>query len=443
MSEIGAIGQGMQSAGVNRYTARLDAFTKNAKEFQAYDFSKGFESEEAKKQKDAATFTEVALGFKAVPNSNTLYNKHHALLSAKYDALFLDSNITAMAATPEGRAAFSRAVEQLNQETKGYENIYSDTFGDPSTADGKGFTYSDYKKRKSSGGNKDFFRSSGFDISKEDEDYETQLRDLDNNTDIGSISFDPATGTWSGYNAKDPLLSMDMEIAAQYFSYDLRQTSFNSPSFYAQEKPLYDMFKDQNEDAVRQNLTSRRNMMQMEAVAYYQSILGEGDPKKDLTPQQYRGDLVSSNMLETAHKAFEDSIVEGLKERKNKEEEEAKEKKGARNSGGSSGGGGSEFKPIPSTIIDGVAQLQGLKAVTLGSGEKLYPRGIKLSGEDLVLIYEDSEDEIKELKIDPEWEENWLEAIFGQGAAAKIKTKLGATTTDPATGSQAPNGNAR
>ena len=420
MSEIAAITQGMQSVqGTGMYTARLDAFTKNAKAFEAYDFNKGLESEAAKKQKDAATFTEVALGFNVTPDSNKMYVKHHALLSKKFETLFSDDNLTAMAATPEGRARFSRAVEQLNQEAKGYESIYSSTFGDPSTADGKGFTYSDYKKRKSSGGNKDFFRGSGFDISRSDEDYENQIQLLDNSADIGTISFDPATGTWSGYKADDPLLSMDMKIASQYFSYDLRQTSFNSPSYYAQDKPLYEMFKGQNEAAVRQNLVSRRSMMQMEAVAYYQSTLPDGDVKKELTPQQYRDDLVNSKTLEQAHEEFENSIVEGLKERQRKDEEDTKEKKSAR--GGSSGGGGGSY--ISYSVVGDSANLSiPLTTSSLGTVQEGSFQYAKLVNGELIIVLK-LNDENKEHPA-----ENYSSVLnkkFGPNAIAKMKASLG------------------
>jgi hypothetical protein len=324
-----------------------------------------------------------------------------------------------MAATPEGRARFSRAVEQLNQEAKGYESIYSSTFGDPSTADGKGFTYSDYKKRKSSGGNKDFFRGSGFDISRSDEDYENQIQLLDNSADIGTISFDPATGTWSGYKADDPLLSMDMKIASQYFSYDLRQTSFNSPSYYAQDKPLYEMFKGQNEAAVRQNLVSRRSMMQMEAVAYYQSTLPDGDVKKELTPQQYRDDLVNSKTLEQAHEEFENSIVEGLKERQRKDEEDTKEKKSAR--GGSSGGGGGSY--ISYSVVGDSANLSiPLTTSSLGTVQEGSFQYAKLVNGELIIVLK-LNDENKEHPA-----ENYSSVLnkkFGPNAIAKMKASLG------------------
>jgi hypothetical protein len=67
---IGSLVQGYGLSGAGRYSARLDAFTKNAKDIEAYDFGTAVESEEAKKQKDAATFIEVASGFKAVPNTS-------------------------------------------------------------------------------------------------------------------------------------------------------------------------------------------------------------------------------------------------------------------------------------------------------------------------------------------------------------------------------------
>jgi hypothetical protein len=416
MSEIGAITQGMQSVqGTGMYTARLDAFTKNAKAFEAYDFNKGFESEAAKKQKDAATFAEVALGFKTVPDSTNLYNKHHALLSKKYDLLFDDANISAMAATPEGRAAFDRAVQQLQQETKAYENIYAATFGDPNKADGTGITYADHLQRKRSGGSRDFFGLKGVSIDRDDQYFENRLIALDTADDFSSLTFNPQTGQWEGVS-QDEDLSLDMGTASQYFTYTMSQASFNSPSTYAQDKPLYEMFKDQNEAAVRQNLVSRRSMMQMEAVAYYQSTLPDGDDKKKLTPQQYRDKLASEDMLEKAHEAFENSIVDGLQERQRKEEEDAKDKK--EKTGGGGGGNYSRYNVV------GDPASRSIPLTTSGLG--VMPEGsfqyAKLVGEKLVIVLK--KDEVEQ-EYPAENYKNVLTAKFGPDAIAKMIKSLG------------------
>lgn len=432
MSEIAAISQGMQSVkGTGMYTARLNAFTENAKAFEAYDFSKGFESEAAKKQKDAATFTEVALGFNVTPDSTKMYDKHHALLSKKFETLFSDENMTAMAATPEGRAMFSRAVEQLNQEAKGYESIYSSTFGDPSTADGKGSTYSDHVYRRDKGGGDDvFFQREGFKIDKTSEYFEDRLRDLDNSADIleANITFDPKTGTWGGYEPEDELLSMRQDVALRHFSYTADQATFTPPSNAVAAAGVYDLMEKMADDEGRKDYA--RTQIQtspLDAVAYWKQIKGSDEDKEKSVQDLYK-EMIRLKTFDQAIDLFAQAMVEEVKARKKREEDEAKGKKDKKNIRDADDGG-SRFKPIPSAIVNGVAQLNRLNAVTLDSQEKLYPRGIKLSGQDLVLIYEDSNKEVKELIIDKNWEKDWLEVTFGPGAAAKIKTKLGATTT--------------
>lgn len=360
MSKTDSIVQGMQSVqSTGMYTARLNAFTENAKAFEAYDFSKGFESEAAKKQKDAATFTEVALGFKAVPNSNTLYNKHHALLSAKYDALFLDSNITAMAATPEGRAAFSRAVEQLNQETKGYENIYSSTFGDPSTADGKGSTYSDHVYRRDNGGGDDvFFQREGFKIDKTSKNFEDRLVALDNSSGIlsGSITFDPKTGVWGGYDANDPLLSMDANVALQHFSYKTDQAIFTPPSNAVAAAGVYGtMVAMPSDESMLDYAKTQIARAPLDAVAYWKG-LPENFAHADKEVQVVYQELIGSTSLNQATDAFAQAMVDEVKARKKKEEEdEAKSKKAAQGGGrgGGGGGGGSGVKFNKSVAANG------------------------------------------------------------------------------------------
>jgi hypothetical protein len=328
MSEIGAITQGMQSVqGTGMYTASLDAFTKNAKAFEAYDFNKGFESEAAKKQKDAATFAEVALGFKTVPNSNNLYNRHHALLSKKYDLLFDDANISAMAATPEGRAAFDRAVQQLQQETKAYENIYAATFGDPSTADGTGMTYLDYEVRlKKGGGSSTFFQDQGYQIDRTDKDFNDQLIALDNSADILSktITFDPSTGTWGGYDVDDKLLSIDMQDARNYFAYTASRAVFNEPSSAVSTAGVYDaMSKFSSDEAMLADAQTRASVSTLDAVAYWQKNKAS-DEDKEKTVQQLYAEMTNKKTLNVAIDAYAEAMVDEVNARKKREEAEKK-----------------------------------------------------------------------------------------------------------------------
>jgi hypothetical protein len=79
-------------------------------------------------------------------------------------------------------------------------------------------------------------------------------------------------------------------------------------------------------------------------------------------------------------------MVEEVKARKEREEEEKKGKTPGGGKGGK-GGGKSDFKPIPGTVIGGVLQLTNLSGITTNDNLSLAPRGIKLSGNDLVLIY--------------------------------------------------------
>jgi hypothetical protein len=345
---IGSLVQGYGLSGAGRYSARLDAFTKNAKDIEAYDFGTAVESEEAKKQKDAATFIEVASGFKAVPNTSNMYNKHHALLSKKYEVLFSDENMTAMAATPEGRAKFSQAVEQLNQEAKAYENIYSSTFGDPTKATGAGITYSDQLAREQrGGGSAAYFQAQGFEIDKTDQIFRDQLVALDNSADIdiATITFDPSTGTWGGVPT-DELLTTDLQVASQWFSYKADQAVFTPPTSFVSTGGLYQaMSALTSEEAMLDDAKSRASLRPLDAVAYWQQTVGDEDDKKKSVQQLYQEMTGPSPTIEVATDAYAQAMVEEVKARKKREEEEKKGKtQGGGNGGQGGGGGGSGVK---------------------------------------------------------------------------------------------------
>jgi hypothetical protein len=323
---IGSLAQGYGLSGAGRYSARLDAFTKNAKDIEAYDFGTAVESEEAKKQKDAATFIEVASGFKAVPNTSNMYDKHHALLSKKYEVLFSDENMTAMAATPEGRAKFSQAVEQLNQEAKAYENIYSSTFGDPNTATGAGFTYSDQLTRENKfGGSDKYFQDQGFKIDKTDQIFRDQLVDLDNSADIdiATITFDPSTGTWGGVPASD-LLTTDLQVASQWFSYKADQAVFTPPSSFVNTSGTYESLSNfSGEEEMLADAKARASLRPLDAIAYWQQTKGTDEDKKKSVQQLYQ-EMVSGKNIQVATDAYANAMVEEVKARKKREEEEKK-----------------------------------------------------------------------------------------------------------------------
>ena len=395
---IGSLVQGYGLSGAGRYSARLDAFTKNAKDIEAYDFGTAVESEEAKKQKDAATFIEVASGFKAVPNTSNMYNKHHALLSKKYEVLFSDENMTAMAATPEGRAKFSQAVEQLNQEAKAYENIYSSTFGDPTKATGAGITYSDQLAREQrGGGSAAYFQAQGFEIDKTDQIFRDQLVALDNSADIdiATITFDPSTGTWGGVPTSD-LLTTDLQVASQWFSYKADQAVFTPPTSFVSTGGLYEVMSGfSSEDAMLADAKTRASLRPLDAIAYWQqTIATSAEDKKKSVQQLYQEMVVDKETIQAATDAYAKAMVEEVKARKKREEED--KKKAARsnttynpknNTGvvfsGLLGGNGFSIKGVQSFTID---DSQGIPRSIEKTSEGGIQLGYTTGGSDLTYL---------------------------------------------------------
>jgi hypothetical protein len=298
-------------------------------------------------------------------------------LSKKYDLLFDDANISAMAATPEGRAAFDRAVQQLQQETKAYENIYAATFGDPNKADGTGMTYADYDVRlKKGGGSSAFFQNQGYQIDRTDEDFNEQLIALDNSADILSktITFDPSTGTWGGYDVNDPLLSIDMQDARNYFAYTASQAVFNEPSSAVSTAGVYDaMSKFSSEEAMFADAKTRASVRPLDAVAYWQKTKGGPEDKKK-TVQQLYAEMKTD--LNVAIDAYAEAMVDEVNARKKREEAE---KKRAASSGGGGGGGGDKGSNVTfSALPDGSTgfQIDGVKGQLVISGQNTTPQGI-------------------------------------------------------------------
>jgi hypothetical protein len=420
---IGSLAQGYGLSGAGRYSARLDAFTKNAKDIEAYDFGTAVESEEAKKQKDAATFIEVASGFKAVPNTLSMYNKHHALLSKKYEVLFSDENMTAMAATPEGRAKFSQAVEQLNQEAKAYETIYSSTFGDPTKATGAGITYSDQLAREQrGGGSAAYFQAQGFRIDKTDEIFRNQLVDLDNSADIeaATITFDPSTGTWGGVPDSD-LLTTDLQVASQWFSYKADQAVFTPPTSFVSTGGLYEvMSKFSSEDAMLADAKTRASQRPLDAIAYWQQTKGTDEDKGKSVQQLYQ-EMVSGKTIQVATDAYANAMVEEVKARKEREEDEKKDKK---KQGKKDDDGRTYIRYI--VVGDDTNRSIPLTTSNLGTMQQGSFQYAKLVNNELFVV-------LKKDGVETEFPardyENILNKKFGPSAIDRMKISLGATTT--------------
>jgi hypothetical protein len=82
------------------------------------------------------------------------------------------------------------------------------------------------------------------------------------------------------------------------------------------------MYSGQGENSIRENLQLRREQLELEAVAYYQSTLKDDEDGKNLTVQQYRDKLINSGTIGRAHETFENAVISGLEERKKREEAE-------------------------------------------------------------------------------------------------------------------------
>ena len=233
--------QGLASgakAGSEGFASRLEQFRKYAP-IQATDFNIITDSQKQKRKADK--FTETALGMSVNPSNTNLYESHYQYSKDKANLLFSDEVIAHYAKDQRGMIEWSQKVDALNAEISGYEAYYEDSFGDPSTADGTGSSWSDKAVRaKHPGGEAGFWSDRGVEPDVDSKGHNDRMMIVDSrqhsnmtwNFETGEAEYEKLVEQDGAPIGIDPFV-VNPQTANELFSFNLIQTVFESPTDYA------------------------------------------------------------------------------------------------------------------------------------------------------------------------------------------------------------------
>jgi hypothetical protein len=218
----------------------------------------------------------------------------------------------------------------LIDEIDMYEQIYEDSYGDPSTAKGDGYTWADYQARAKSfnGDEQGWFNAQGFRSNNPNSAIETmksidskQHNNLTFDFDSGTFDYDVSDGFDTGF-----LEPTDPNVAYNIFSYQTEQDRFSTATDFTQN--IWPTFTSYGEDAAKEKVSNLRtqNSFILSAISSYQNKLDDDAPEKNLKPQDYRKILEESGTLDDALDDFEADVIEAAKQRKKREDAKNKPK---------------------------------------------------------------------------------------------------------------------
>jgi hypothetical protein len=225
------------------YDARLDAFQEKHAKPEFVDNSKPFIDAINAERIKAENFTEAAIGTKIAPSTANMYESHFQLAKDKFDILYDDKTLEHFSKDEQGMRKWQELVQQLNQEISIYEQVYEDSYGDPSKADGKGVTFSDaeYRRRVTGGNSNEFWEALGFQEITGSDPMET-MKSIDSKQhsnlrlDLDNLSWDYDS------ESRDLLEINDPQSASQLFSYDLAPSKVMSAGEYASDKVFFNVY---------------------------------------------------------------------------------------------------------------------------------------------------------------------------------------------------------
>lgn len=215
------------------YSSRLSAFQENYVRPQ-FEVDTDAITQEMMRSEN---FAKAALGSKVTPSNAKMYEAHYQLANDKFDLLYSDETLNHFSKDEESMRKWSELVDQLNQEITMYEQIYEDSYGDPSKADGKGVTFSDaeYRRRVTGGDPNKFWDALGFEDVTGADPMET-IKVVDSKQH-SNLKLDLETGAWDyDSESKDLLEINDPQLASQLFSYELAPSKVLSAGEYAADK---------------------------------------------------------------------------------------------------------------------------------------------------------------------------------------------------------------
>ena len=330
---------GIQSIGGNRQAARLNSYNNNLAERQVYDTTSELLAGQIQQQEKQNKFISNALGIKNSPDSTKMWDSHHALLSEEYDAMFNDDVLKAVSQDEMLSAKWLADLNELNQRINEAEQFFSISYGDPSNADGRGTTFSDYEKAKlEAGGNyDDFFRAQGLSSGVDNSFFDNKVVELDTAVH-SSVSYVPGEGfsvEWGSGNPPDWYENMSPQLASSVFKLPngLQNIRTESPTEIAnRERGYYDIFEKSGENGLKQVLDASSNDYNTQLAAAnfdrIEKLKGIEDPEErsrleSMTIQQYiEQELDQTGAMEGVVADFNEAIIEAVKERKSIAEKE-------------------------------------------------------------------------------------------------------------------------
>lgn len=327
---IASIRQGQMSArekdgGV--YDARLAAFQEKHVKPEFIDNSKQFMDAINADKIKGENFTEAAFSTKIAPSTANMYESHFQLAKDKFDILYDDKTLEHFSKDEQGMRKWQGLVQQLNQEISMYEQIYEDSYGDPSSADGTKFTWSDYQARiKGFGGDEEgWFNANGLSSVNPNSAIET-MKKIDSKQH-SNLTFDFDTGTFN-YDTnegvdKNFLEPKDPNLAANIFAFESQKAVFKDAVDYSEQ--MFPIIKSYSEEAARDRLLNLESSDEFinSAITSFQNSLDDDDPVKNLHPQDYRKNLEPGALNDIVDQ-FKEEVID-LSEQKKKKEDAKKE----------------------------------------------------------------------------------------------------------------------
>ena len=330
---IGSIQQGELSAkqgdgGV--YSERLKAFQESYVRPEFTDIAKEYNDVINADKIKAEKFSQAVLNSKVAPSTSKMYESHFQIAKDKFDILYDDETLNHFSKDEAGMRKWSELVDQLNRDIEMYEQVYEDSYGDPSRATGDGYTWADYQARAKSfnGDEQGWFNAQGFRSNNPNSAIET-MKSIDSKQH-NNLTFDFESGTFD-YDVSDGfdagfLEPTDPNVAYNIFSYQTEQDRFSTATDFTQN--IWPTFTSYGEDAAKEKVSNLRtqNSFILSAISSYQNKLDDDAPEKNLRPQDYRKILEESGTLDDALDDFEADVIEAAKQRKRREDAKNKPK---------------------------------------------------------------------------------------------------------------------
>jgi hypothetical protein len=328
------INAGIQSIGGNRQAARLKSYNDNLAERQVYDTTSELLAGQIQQQEKQNKFISNALGIKNSPDHTKMWNSHHALLSEEYDAMFNDDVLKAVSQDEMLSAKWLADLNELNQRINQAEQFFTISFGDPSKGADQA-SYSGWMVATQNGEMQynDYWKTKGLSTKVTKQEVLDKVTRLDTKAHE-SVSYIPGQGFDVEYiEDKEDLFDFSPQKASTIFFAPTEQAVFDPPINYANDASTYDLYKNNSEEGLRENLRSRKPQMELDVAEFARkkAIETAEDEKEKarleaMTASQYRDKIITDKTFDTQYQLFETAVVDAMKTRKSNEEKSAQNK---------------------------------------------------------------------------------------------------------------------